>query len=76
MAEHERIFSQINQLKDRIFRKKEQLNAIINEHERTKVNKEINKLNKQLSKLYSKVCYEQNDTGDNTEESFSDSEIY
>ena len=51
----ERIVSQIFQLKGRIQRKKDQLAAIINEHERSKIDKEISKLNKQILKLSKKV---------------------
>lgn len=47
------------ELKQRISRKKEQMEAIINEHERCKIEREIKKLNKELTKM-EKKNYEQN----------------
>ena len=42
------------ELKQRISRKKEQMEAIINEHERCKIEREIKKLNKELTKMEKK----------------------
>ena len=42
------------ELKQRISRKKEQLDAIINEHERSKIEREIKKLYKKLTKTEKK----------------------